>query len=527
MLAFPLGWYKIRAMFTWRRQTLATLFWALVFVARMEAAVHYVNVNATNPSPAYLAWETAAATIQDAIDSALPGDEVVVTNGVYKTGGRAVDGGSTNRIVIPIPILVRSVNGPAVTLIEGGGSSDMSQPGTARCARLASGATLAGFTLTNGSVWLKFGDPIGAGVSCESVISIVSNCVITSCASSGFGGGVYSGTLLNCTVANCSGSYGGGVAFANLFDSILLTNTGSAGAGAWGCCLTRCTIVGNSTWGDSGGGGAASSMLTNCLLLGNYGVGGGGARRCALNSCTVVSNLAASGGGINNFSGGEFLWGVTNSIVYYNNSSNPERENYWGDIQWANSCTYPQPDSATNTFTNAPGFVDLSRGNFRLQRGSPCIDAGGPPDFAGPFDRDGRKRFVNGQIDIGAFEFDPEVSGEYLQWLYSFGLPTDAASDQADPDEDGAPNLSEWLSGTNPVSSNSVLRLLPIRRIGQMLELSWLSVPGRTYCLERGLLALDPEFTTLQSNIVAGSNLTSVTDTNSVDPRFYRVAVQR
>ena len=44
------------------------------------AALHYVDVNSTNATPPYTNWTTAATNIQDAVDAAVAGDEIVVTN---------------------------------------------------------------------------------------------------------------------------------------------------------------------------------------------------------------------------------------------------------------------------------------------------------------------------------------------------------------------------------------------------------------------------------------------------------------
>ena len=46
------------------------------------ADVRYVDVNSTNATPPYSSWSTAATNIQDAVDSAVAGDEIVVTNGI-------------------------------------------------------------------------------------------------------------------------------------------------------------------------------------------------------------------------------------------------------------------------------------------------------------------------------------------------------------------------------------------------------------------------------------------------------------
>ena len=73
---------------------LATLLVAL----SSSASTHYVDVKSTNPIPPYTNWATAANVIQDAVDAATTGDTVLVTNGVYATGGKAVYGLMTNRV---------------------------------------------------------------------------------------------------------------------------------------------------------------------------------------------------------------------------------------------------------------------------------------------------------------------------------------------------------------------------------------------------------------------------------------------
>ncbi len=111
---------------------LAALATALIWNA--AAATHYVSPDSPNPSPTFATWATAARVIQHAVDAAAAGDEVVVTNGVYANGGRAVDGTLTNRVAVTKAVRLLSVNGPAVTLIQGakapgGGNGDGRQRG--------------------------------------------------------------------------------------------------------------------------------------------------------------------------------------------------------------------------------------------------------------------------------------------------------------------------------------------------------------------------------------------------------------
>ena len=189
------------------------------------AATHYVDANSASPTPPYTNWASAARVIQDAVNAAVTGDEVVVTNGIYATGGRPVGTNVlVNRVAVDKPLALRSVNGPQFTGIQGYrvpgiGNGD----GAVRCVYLAQGASLSGFTLTNGAT--RAANPLdtessGGGVWCESSSITVSNCLITGNTSSYDGGGAYRGLLENCTLIGNSALDGGGGAY----ESILVTN---------------------------------------------------------------------------------------------------------------------------------------------------------------------------------------------------------------------------------------------------------------------------------------------------------------
>jgi hypothetical protein len=149
----------------------------MLLAANASATVLYVDLNSTNAMPPYTDWSTAATNIQDAVDASNNGDQILVANGTYRTGGRAVNGYAlTNRVAVTKAITVQSVNGPATTSIQGyqvpGATNG---DGAMRCAYLTNGATLAGFTLTKGATRVS-GDTLhecnGGGVWCESVSGI-------------------------------------------------------------------------------------------------------------------------------------------------------------------------------------------------------------------------------------------------------------------------------------------------------------------------------------------------------------------
>jgi hypothetical protein len=350
-----------------------------------SAATRYVNMGNISPAQPFLTWTTAATNIQDAVDAAGVDDEIIVTNGLYATGGALIGSPSfgSNRVVINKAITVRSINGPGVTVIAGA----QGVQNALRCVYVGAGAVLSGFSLTNGTA-----TEYGGGAWCEPS-AVLTNCIVinnhVNGGEDGNGGGVYGGAVLGCQlIGNSSREEGGGAMFSTLVNCVVTGNiAGDTGGGVSGCVLYNCLVISNRTTALSGGG-AAFGALINCTVVGNSALAeGGGTDSSALTNCIVYANAA------------------------------PANPNYVptsdGDANITFTCTFPLPTNGIGNITNAPLFTDTVAGNYQLRSGSPGIDAGTnlsafvTHDLAGlrrPLDgdRDGIARF-----DMGAFEFNP------------------------------------------------------------------------------------------------------------------------
>ena len=531
---------------------------ASVTIHVVPQPVHYVSLASTGPLAPYSSWSTAATNIQDAVDAAtIPGALVVVNDGEYAVGARAVSS-QTNRLVVDKPILLQSLNGPQQTLIRGTGSPYLSGP-LIRCAYLGAGAALAGFTLADGA---SSGN--GGGVWCGSEDSLVTDCILSNNACGDSGGAVFWGTVSNCALLNNSAYTGGGAAWASLLDCYASSNRALSGAAAYNCTATRtlfrdnsannygggatagtlndCTFDGNSA--GYGGGGAYVSTLTGCLLTNNYtSTYGAGVNGGTLVNCVLVGNTAASlgggaaGGTLNNctlisnsagYRGGGAYFSTLNNCIVYSNLAIAGSLNYTNSTL-NNCCTTPMPDNGMGNITNPPTFVDQSAGNLRLQSNSPCINSGNNAYVSSSTDFDGRPRVVNGAVDIGAYEFQGAGMGEFIGWLQQYDLPTDGTADYADTDGDGLNSWQEWQAGTDPTDVSSVLKMLAPSITVSGVTVTWQSVSGKTYFIQRSGILSDPSsFSTIQNNIAGQAGTTTCIDTTATGsgPFFYRVGVQ-
>jgi hypothetical protein len=394
------------------------------------------------------------ATIQDAIDAAVPGDQVVLADGFF-SGPR-----NRNLDFHGRDITVRSAHGPENCVI------DCEQSGLAfRLAkRESAAAVIDGITVMNGRAG------IAGAVFCQYSSPTIRNCVFRDC--------------LGDTAGNSAGAVGYRVSEATIADCVLTQNYGhvagircqysritvrrcnifdnarpAIGAENSSSLLVEdCRIVSNGNWSSGAGVRCNGGTLTilDCVVSNNEAEGEGGAVYCVSvgealisNSLFVANSSDSRGGCISCRNSNLTISGCTftgNSAYYeggavYNWDSTTTLVN---SISWANSAaTGPElslssaqrPCQLTVAFCDVAGgapavyvpagcelvwgdgnidadpvFVSPDADDFRVAAGSPCIDAAdneavpadtfdldgdGDTDEPIPFDLDGNPRFVD------------------------------------------------------------------------------------------------------------------------------------
>jgi hypothetical protein len=116
------------------------------------------------------------------------------------------------------------------------------------------------------------------------------------------------------------------------------------------------------------------------------------------------------------------------------------------------------------------------------------------------------------------------ANGTPLWWLYSNGLTE--ADDELDADNDGMDNWQEYVAGTSPTNSTSVLEVNAFNQDGTNYVLSWQSVAGKSYSVVSGESVVS--MSGVEASGIAGADgETSHTGTvSSSDTVFYKVEVQ-
>ena len=463
---------------------------AVLVVRRGAPLYRYVAQGSPSPAPPYTSWTTAARTIQEAVNWS-DGDIILVSNGVYATGGVTAGGLVTNRVAATNSVVIQSVRGAASTIIVGAGSQGATG---VRGVYLSSNAQLIGFTVRDGRTH-DYGvdrvpDLCGGGIYAEPG-AVVRSCMVTRC-SAVFGGGIFGGQVEWCDLVSN--------------DAVRVINppVATEGGGASGSRILHSRLAGNTAVHH--GGGASSGWIEDSVVTGNGTRDGGGLSSMHAIRSTIVSNTAF-------WSGGAAIWSdLHNCVIAFNQAPDPDYGIGGATMMSlvmhctviSNICPNGEIVSAdpvncllSSDYTNLPFsaiFQNAAAGDYRLVPGSPAIDACAEEveeeDFLGrgrPLDGDNDGRAAS---DLGAFEYVHPLADSDHDGLADTNevdtLHTNPA--RADTDGDGSDDRGEIIAGTDPLAWSSVLRVFHDRPSSSQagdgtLLLEWPTVPGHRYTL--------------------------------------------
>jgi len=314
--------------------------------------------------------------------------------------------GDTISFAVTTPATIALTSGALVVnksiTITGPGANQLSVNGNAASTVffIAGGTvvTVSNLTVTNGmgSVSNQDGGLSGGGIYNSHATLTINNCSVTHCIASDRGGGIYNEyatlTINSSTISGNSAGYtypgtfdGGGI--FNESGTVMIDNSTISGNSAPYCGgVENSTIystpsgavtITKSTLSDNSGFGIYDDYASSGLTIGNTIL--------KASSIYVVRNLS-----------------VPPTSLGYNMSDDGGGGILTGPGDQINTAPLlgPLQDNGGPTFTHA------------LLAGSPAIDAG-DPSFSPPPDYDQRgsgfDRVVNGRIDIGAFEVQPNA----------------------------------------------------------------------------------------------------------------------
>ncbi len=336
-------------------------------------------------------------TIQEGLDAAVEGGEVVVVAGTYTgDGNRDLDFGTKK-------LTLMSTGGASETII------DCEAEHNHRCIDFNGGGqdttyVIDGFTFANGRMVISGSD--GAGIRCDGASPLFLNCIFSNNTCSGqFGGAVFcddaaSPVFRDCTFDENGAQKGGAVYCDNtsrpkFSDTTFTGNFGGDEGGAayfgWQCDaqFRRCTFSENIT--ELAGGAVTCSRATpwflNCTFIRNTGDVWGGAAHITDGSsptfvgCTFVSNSGSEEGGAVHVNTSSYpsMWNCIfaftaesdDSVIYVDVSSGV-------DIQ--RCCSYG--NAPGNTLPGAPTidyiitdplFCDVTIDDLTLASDSECL----------------------------------------------------------------------------------------------------------------------------------------------------------